>query len=102
MQLKTLVRFGLGLAIAAGIPSVAFSYCIEPTEPGCISYKIAEWDDHDFERCRAEVAGFVREMSNWQDCIVSEVNRRVEDGDRRAKHAIDKFNCYAEGSSVCF
>jgi hypothetical protein len=74
--------------------ATAFVFCSEPREPICLTMKIGDWDESDFDRCRMEVRSYIDELQRWQDCI-------VDDANARAKKAVDKFNCYAKGSSFC-
>lgn len=78
------------------LPAVAFAYCPEPTEPFCIQWdgkKLAE-DQRAFKWCRVEVETFVSELANWAKCKQTEA---VEKGNA----AVEKFNCYARGESLC-
>ncbi len=72
----------------------AISFCFEPTEPGCLSMKLGDWDDADFNLCRSEVERFLKALDDWQDCV-------ARDAQVRAKKAVDRFNCYARAERYC-
>jgi hypothetical protein len=94
--MKLCVALSLSLAILIGAvkESQAISMCFEPSEPGCIAYKIGDWDENDFRLCKMEVERYLNQLSTWQDCVIDEA-------DRNAKHAVNKFNCYAKGGTFC-
>ncbi len=94
--MKRIAALSLCLAlIGMAKGSAALNFCVEPREPSCISFKMGDWDDSDFRLCKMEVEGYLRDLSTWQDCV-------ADDANARARKAVDKFNCYARGQSVCF
>jgi hypothetical protein len=93
--MKFIAAFMLCLAALLGVAKGAEAYCFEPSEPGCISFKVGDWSEGDFRLCKMEVEHYLSQLSNWQDCVVREANDRAD-------KVVDKFNCYAKGQSVCF
>lgn len=72
-------------------------YCMEPSEPSCITRYGTFDDEVSFSRCRREVEQFVSNMTDYRNCLVQNHNESIDHVDR----VIDRFNCRAQGRSFC-
>lgn len=86
----------LGLAFALFAAPAGAQWCSEPSKPFCLD--MGQTDDW----CRSEVEQFLTREKEFRECLVDDANRRIEESKRRARQAVEKWNCYAKGSSFCF
>lgn len=95
------MRFGAYLAVAAiwllASPAQAYLFCSEPDEPYCLDQIGGFEDEWEFSRCRDEVEQFVDETQDFVECLA----RAQEEADDAVREAIEKFNCMAEGNTIC-
>ena len=92
--------FVLSLPIFCASNSSAF-YCNEPSEPSCIDMLGISRDQFSFDMCKSEVESYLSDVQSYKDCLINEAKSKMADVSNEASSVIDKFNCYARGSSIC-
>ena len=95
-----MIRVIVAAALFVALAPSARAFCIEPTEPFCLSYdgdRIGK-DRYAFDACRDEVKSYLRKLNDHRQCVVDEM---TEETRARAKKVVDRFNCYAEGGGLC-
>ncbi len=86
----------LALIFVSSVSPAGAQWCSEPSKPFCL--EMGQTDDW----CRGEVEQFLTREKEFRDCLVDDANRRIEESKRRARQAVEKWNCYAKGNSFCF
>jgi hypothetical protein len=84
------------LTLAGYASPAKAQWCNEPSKPFCMD--IGQPDSF----CRIEVEEYLEREKRFRTCVVDEANTAIDESKRRAKQIVDKWNCYANGSSVCF
>ncbi len=80
----------------------AYGFCSVPREPSCVDMMGISKDEFTFQMCRNELESYRRQVQSYIRCLIDEVASEREDKTRKLNRAIDRFNCYAQGGSVCF
>src|SRR6266404_6350217 len=88
----TLWGCALGLGLLTARPSLA-QWCSEPSQPFCLG--IGQPDDV----CRLTVEQYLRQERDFRQCVADEANAKVEESRTRANKVVERWNCYAAGSS---
>jgi hypothetical protein len=70
-------------------------YCSEPSTPSCVSMLSISNDQFSFDLCRQQIKNYLAQVKVYQQCVINETN---EEADKLIK----KFNCHAQGNSMCF
>ena len=52
-------------------------------------------DQFSFDLCRQQIKNYLAQVKVYQQCVINETN---EEADKLIK----KFNCHAQGNSMCF
>lgn len=73
-------------------PNVAYSFCMQPSEPYCVSSFSAFNDEYEFKNCRSEVESFVEDSKNYVECLVNEHNQKINEQKQKVEEVIDDFN----------
>ena len=73
-------------------------FCREPKfPPACLDYPASFSDTYAFDRCRFDVQGYFDEMQKYGACLMTERNEAL----KKAKDAIERFNCMAKWARYC-
>ena len=89
------------LLAAAPSDALAVSFCLEPSEPYCISSPFTFDDQFSFDQCKRAVERYLEEVAEYQQCTVREANAEVERARTAANETIKEFNCRAQGNTFC-
>lgn len=73
---------------------IAGLFCTEPREPFCLNGMHLN-SEADFDDCRFDVENYGKKLQDYLECT-------QEDATTKYKKAINKFNCYASGETLCF
>lgn len=76
--------------------------CYEPMPPVCVNFDHTYQNDRLFQNCREELNSYFLAVEQYQKCLVDAVNRKIQDMDRETQSRVDRFNCKAEGNTLCF
>lgn len=87
-------RFFIFIAFAFNLIH-AYSSCLEPSEPYCVSSKYTYENESRFNSCKWEVERYLQELERYAICVANESKEKMQD-------TVDKFNCYASGKSYCY
>lgn len=78
-------RVPLVLSLLLFLPSSGAAFCFEPSEPYCL-FSYGPFNSADeYENCRFEVEGYMRELGEYARCLVNDVEERQAE-------ALDTFN----------
>ena len=70
---------------------------VRPEPPSCLDTLYISMDDFSFKMCRSDMESYRRQVEDYLQCLHDEGGEAVNE----LNSAVDKFNCYACGGSVC-
>jgi hypothetical protein len=77
-------------------PAAAIGYCSRPTAPSCPM--MGKFDsDWEFNSCKSEMQSYQDDVERYGRCLAEEQAAVI----REFNEAVERFNCYARGSSFC-
>jgi hypothetical protein len=82
--------------MSASQPASAYGFCSEPRPPWCANHGFN--DKSSYESCRREMETYLRDVENYLECLRKKAKDTADESDK----AVQRFNCNAEGRSVCF
>jgi hypothetical protein len=94
--MRVIMALLVGLASLVPLPASAFAFCSEPSEPSCVDGSGYFDDQDEFERCKSEVESYISDKE-YAECLANERNEAID----AANRIVEKFNCRAEGRSIC-
>ena len=77
-------------------PASAIGYCSRPTAPSCPMMGKFN-NDWEFNSCKSEMNSYQNDVERYGDCLAQEQSAVI----REYNEAVERFNCYARGSSFC-
>ncbi len=82
------------LLFSAAQPAMA--YCSRPTAPSCpvLGKFDSEWE---FNSCKSEMESYQSDVDSYVSCLSRESSSVINE----YNEAVERFNCYARGSSFC-
>ena len=90
----------LKLAVAAVplflVAQPAMAYCSRPATPSCpvLGKFDSEWE---FNSCKSEMESYQSDVDSYVSCLSRESSSVIDE----YNEAVERFNCYARGSSFC-
>lgn len=88
------------LAVTHQPASAIGLFCTRPTAPSCPM--MGKFDsDWEFNSCKSEMESYQDSIERYFDCLNKDLNDEKSATVREYNEAVERFNCYARGSSFC-
>jgi hypothetical protein len=75
----------------------AAMYCTRPRDPDCPM--LGKFDsDYEFQSCKSDMESYQVAVNKYAQCLDDEKSSTIKEFNK----AVERFNCYARGETMCF
>ena len=87
----------IGVFTLTGKSGFSYGFCTAPSDVSCVDMLGISRDQLSFDLCHSELESYQQQLQSYINCVQDEISEHQ----RKLNEAIERFNCYASGRTIC-